>query len=388
MTEGRAEDVAEVTIVGAGPAGMALAAALARWGIRPRVIDARGRGAAQRDPRVLALSYGSRQILQRLGAWERLRATPIETIHVSQQGGFGRTLIRAGDYGLPALGYVVAAGELAAALARTLAAAGIEPDFDTSVENVAAGREDAIVSTCGPEGAARHRARLVVHAEGAAGGARDLVQRDYRQQAVICIAHSAEPFATTAYERFTPEGPLALLPHDGAYAVVVTAADASAAGLAQLDDGAFRRALQARLGQRLHIAAVGSRSVFPLALRLRRDPTAARCVWLGNAAQTLHPVAGQGFNLALRDLWTLAELLRDHAPADPGDPELLRRYRAARQLDRSGAIGFTDGLIRVFGSGNPLLAGLRGAGLALLDILPPARGFVAKRMIFGARAWP
>jgi 2-octaprenyl-6-methoxyphenol hydroxylase len=383
-----AEAAPDVVIAGGGPAGMALAAALARWGMKPRLIDARERGAALRDPRVLALSYGSRQILQRLGAWEHLRATPIETIHVSQQGGFGRTLIRAADYDLPALGYVAAAGDLAAALADTLTAAGIEPLFETRVENVAAAREDAIVSLRGPAGDTRLAARLVVHAEGTARDAPDLVQRDYGQQAVICVAHSTGAFATTAWERFTPEGPLALLPHQGGHAVVLTAQDASAARLAGLGDDAFRAALQARLGERLHIGSVGPRSVFPLALRLRRDPTAARCVWLGNAAQTLHPVAGQGFNLALRDLWTLAELLRDHAPGDPGDPELLRRYRAARRMDRGGTIGFTDGLIRIFGSGNPLLSALRGTGLALLDILPPARGFVAKRMIFGARAWP
>ncbi len=380
--------IEDIVIVGAGPVGMALAAALARWGMKPRLIDARERGAAQRDPRVLALSYGSRQILQRLGAWERLHATPIATIHVSQQGGFGRTLIHAADHQLPALGYVVAAGELAAALAETLAAAGIEPEFATKVENVAPGRDDAIVSVCAPAGDTRIAARLVAHAEGAAHGKTDVVERNYGQQAVICVARTTEPFAATAWERFTPEGPLALLPHQGGYAVVLTATDVGAAELAKLDDDAFRAALQSRLGERLHVASVGPRSVFPLALRLRRDPTAARCVWVGNAAQTLHPVAGQGFNLALRDLWTLAELLRDRGPLDPGDPELLRRYRAARLVDRGATIGFTDGLIRVFGSGNPLLSGLRGASLALLDILPPARGFVAKRMIFGARAWP
>ena len=123
-------------------------------------------------------------------------------------------------------------------------------------------------------------------------------------------------------------------------------------------------------------------------LRVRTDPTGERSVFLGNAAQTLHPVAGQGFNLALRDVWSLAELLRQHEGADPGAAGLLRRYAAGRRLDRGGAVGFTDGLIRLFANDNPLLRLARGGGLALLDAVPPARDFVARRMMFGARALP
>lgn len=378
----------DIVIIGAGPAGSALALALAGWSIAARLLDARSRGAAQRDPRILALSFGSRQILQRLGVWERLAATPIETIHVSHQGRFGRTLIRAADYSLPALGYVIAAGDLARALEETLSAQGIEAEFDSKVDKVSPGETEAILDTSGPNGPRQLSARLVIHAEGIAQDSVDLVQRDYGQQAIICVAKTQERIATTAYERFTPDGPLALLPHQGSYAVVLTVAKAEAPRWATLDDAAFREALQARMGERLSVTELGPRNAFPLTLRLRRNPTGPRCVWLGNAAQTLHPVAGQGFNLALRDIWSLAEMLRDYEGTDPGDAALLSRYRAARIMDRAGTVGFTDGLIRVFANDNPLLAGLRGSGLALLDVLPTARAFVAKRMIFGARAWP
>ncbi len=378
----------EVLIVGAGPVGMALALALSQAEVPARLLDARARGAAQRDPRVLALSYGSRQILERLGVWPQIRSTPIETIHISQQGAFGRTVIRAADYRLPALGYVADAGGIAAALDAALAARGVEPLCATRVENVAAGAEDAIVSISSADGAATLCARLVAHAEGAANAHGRLVERDYGQQAIITVAHSVEPFRATAYERFTAGGPLALLPYQGGYAVVYTVPAEQAQTLLGLGDAAFIETLQRHFGTRLRFDRAGPRTAFPLALRLRPKPTAERCVWLGNAAQTLHPVAGQGFNLALRDVWSLAELLREKAGGDPGSAALLARYAAARRIDRGGTIGFTDNLIRLFGSANPLLAAGRGGGLALLDILPPLRAFVAKRMIFGARAWP
>jgi len=367
---------------------MALALALSEAGVPARLLDARARGAAQRDPRVLALSYGSRQILQRLGVWSQIRSTPIETIHISQQGGFGRTVIRATDYRLPALGYVADASGIAAALDAALSQRGIEPSCATKVENVAAGPDDAIVSVSGEASSSTLSARLVAHAEGAARGHGRMVERDYGQQAIITVAHTVEPFRTTAYERFTNGGPLALLPYQGAYAVVYTVPTEAAQTLLGLSDAAFLEALQRHFGTRLRFSHIGPRTAFPLALRLLPNPTAARSVWLGNAAQTLHPVAGQGFNLALRDVWCLAELLRDNAGRDPGDASLLARYSAARRIDRGGVIGFTDNLIRLFGSANPLLSAARGGGLALLDILPPLRAFVAKRMIFGARAWP
>ena len=376
----------DLIIVGAGPVGMTLALALKDSGLDILLVDARARGAARHDPRVLALSHGSRLTLERLGVWAQLRATPIETIHISQQGRLGRSLLSAADYGLPAMGYVVAAGDLAAALDDALAAAGIPILDHSSVAGLAAGADDVIVSLTGGNPLT---ARLVACAEGSIDGddAPELVERDYAQHAVICVATPVEGHAHRAWERFTPQGPLAVLPCGHDCAIVHTADPAEADALMALDDDVYRARLQAHFGDRLHFAAVGPRARYPLKLRYRPNPVGQRTVWLGNAAQTLHPVAGQGYNLALRDVWALAQVLL-RADGDPGAADTLARYADARRLDRQGTIRFTDGLVRLFSNAIPPLTHARGAGLFALDLLPPARHFVAKRMMFGARAWP
>lgn len=367
----------KAAIVGGGPAGMALALALHHHGVTSEIFDARDRGAASKDKRILALSAGSRQLLERLGAWHGVAATAIETIHVSQRGRLGRTRLTARDEGLPALGYVLAASDLVGVLDAAVAAAGIAFHDNTKV-----GPGDAAIMA---------NFALTAWAEGAV--AHDVaIERDYGQHAVLCTATTAEPHRHVAWERFTPDGPLALLPYGRSeaneYAVVFTCAADEAAPLAALDDSAFLARLQSQFGTRLTFTAVGPRASYPLGLRYREDVVAARQVWIGNAAQTLHPVAGQGFNLALRDIWELARTLADAGhDGDPGAPALLARYAAARRLDRRGAIGFTDSLIRIFSNDLPPLAHARGLALLALDLLPPARSFVARRMMFGARAW-
>jgi 2-octaprenyl-6-methoxyphenol hydroxylase len=346
---------------------MALALALHRHGIPAEIFDARERGAGKADRRILALSAGSRQILERLGAWHGIPATAIDTIHVSQRGRLGRTRIVAGDEGVPALGYVLAASDLAAVLDTAVAKAGIAYHENNKVG--AGGTADFA---------------LTAWAEGTVADA-DAIVRDYGQHAVLCTAATHEPHRHVAWERFTPDGPLALLPFGNEYAVVYTCAAEQAPQLAALDDAGFLARLQAQFGTRLTFTAVGPRVGYALGLRYRRDIIADRQAWIGNAAQTLHPVAGQGFNLALRDIWELGRTLAD--AADPGDAVLLARYAAARRLDRRGTIGFTDSLVRTFSNDFPPLAHARGAGLLALDLLPPARSFVARRMMFGARAW-
>lgn len=375
----------DLAIVGAGPVGMTLALALKDAGLDIVLVDARPRGAARQDPRVLALSHGTRLTLERLGIWPHLQATPIETIHVSHQGGLGRSLLQAAEYGLPALGYVAAAGDLATALDNALATAGIPVRDNASVSGLAAGAEDVLISLAD---GSHLSARLAACAEGAIQGTDDdLVERDYGQHAVISIATPAEAHGQRAWERFTPQGPLAVLPYGSGCAIVHTAAPGEADALMALDDQAYLARLQAHFGTRLRFASVGPRNRYPLLLRYRPNPVGQRTVWLGNAAQTLHPVAGQGYNLALRDVWSCAQTLL-RAGGDPGAADTLAAYARARQLDRQGTIRFTDGLVRLFSTPAPALKHLRGAGLFALDLLPPVRHFVAKRMMFGARAWP
>lgn len=347
---------------------MALALALRTHGVAAEIFEARDRAAVRNDPRVLALSDGARQILEWLGVWSGLSATPIETIHISQRGGLGRTLLRAAELDLKALGWVLPAGDLIAALDDAVSAAGI------------AYRERAKVGAGDTANFA-----LTAFAEGRVEpGAGTL--RDYAQHAVLCHVSVAEPHRNVAWERFTDEGPVALLPLGEGYSVVLTCADAILDEVRSLDDAAFLALLQRRFGTRHRFTAATARVAYPLGLRYRANPVAERQVWIGNAAQTLHPVAGQGFNLALRDIWELAQVLG--GVADPGAPEVLAAYARGRQADRRGAIGFTDLLIDGFAPDFAPLRHLRGGGLLALDLLPPLRSFVAKRMIYGARAWP
>ena len=342
--------------------------ALKLHGVSAEIFEARERAAVRQDVRVLALSDGARQILERLGVWSILSATPIATIHISQRGGFGRTVLRAADLDLKALGWVLPASALIAALDAALGNAGI------------AYHQNARVGA----GETAHF-KLTAFVEGAVDPAVGKM-RDYGQHAVLCNVGVESPHHNVAWERFTDEGPVALLPLGDCYSVVLTCADEVLDEVKSLDDAAFLAVLQRRFGTRHRFTSATPRTAYPLGLRYRHDTTGDRQVWLGNAAQTLHPVAGQGFNLALRDIWELAQQLG--AVADPGAPEVLAAYARGRRADRRGAIGFTDLLVDGFASDFAPLRHLRGAGLLALDLLPALRGFVARRMIFGARAWP
>ena len=367
----------DVAIAGGGPVGCALALALSG----SAVSVARIAGEAGFADRPIALSYGSRLILERLGAWNSVRNNPIETIHVSQRG-FGRTVMRCADYGLPALGYVTAYSELVAQLADCTPASG------ESLRDWKSNDNEVVLQLSRGEKEAGMRARLLVLADG--GQSRHTRHvRDYRQQAIVAEVTAAHPRSGVAWERFTAEGPLALLPFGDRYALVWSVRPASAAALLGLSDSDFLARLREVFGGRLgNFGSVGPRSTFPLSLRHGRIAPAPRVLAIGNAAQTLHPVAGQGLNLGLRDAWELAQMLLDVAKEEIGAPRFLARYARGRGIDRYAGIGFTDFLVRVFSNSFPPLALARGAGLAVLDALPPARHFLARRMIFGARALP
>jgi len=372
----------DILIVGAGPVGMTLHCALAAGGQKSLLIDRRPQSALQADPRALALSHGARELLEQIDAWPARAATPIETIHVSQKDGFGRTLIDHAEHGLPALGYVVRYRDLAAALA-----ARIEPGALIAGAEIidTAPDDDGVRVLLRDAGGERElRCRLLVHAEGTPGDDPAVTVSDYAQHAVICEVTPEPGHGRRAWERFTPDGPLALLPLGNEYSVVFTLPPEKADTVMALDDAAFAAALQAQFGRRLRLSRPGPRSRFPLALRRRRPLVDGRQVWIGNCAQTLHPVSGQGFNLGLRDAWQLAEILL----ADGVDRASLDRYAASRRLDRDGGALFTDGIVRLFSNDCAPLKLARGLGLWALDVFPPARHFVAKRMIWGARAWP
>ncbi len=376
----------DILIIGAGPVGVTLARALAAGPLRTLLIDSRPRGAWITDPRALAISYGSRQLLERLDAWDTRAGTAIQEIHVSQRGGFGRSLISADDYGTPALGYVMRYRDLASALDVGIASEQLIEQC--SVSGIETDGEQATV-TVSQQGTPRViKARLVVHAEGTPHDDPDVKVRDYAQHALIAEVRPGSAHGNRAWERFTPDGPLALLPLGLDYSVVLTVPPEKALALLELDDDAFLAALRRQFGTRMDFVSVGPRSSFPLALRIRPQLTRDRQVWIGNTAQTLHPVTGQGFNLGLRDAWELAEVLLEQHDRDPGAARPLAAYVRGRQLDRRGSMTFTDGIVRLFSNDLPPLRVARGAGLLALDLFPPLRHFVARRMIWGARAWP
>ena len=376
----------DVLIVGGGPVGAALALALRGSGLAVGRIEARVPHAPA-DARPIALSYGSRLILERLGVWDRLAdATPIQRIHVSQRGGFGRVELDAQQARLPALGYVVDYGALAEALGRALEAGDGARAVQATASAFEAGTDATVVRFTAGGATQRASARLLAVADGGALPVARMRVHDYGQAAVTARVSCSAPHQNVAYERFTPEGPLALLPAGEAVALVWTTTPAHARESCALTEAGFLERLQEGFGNRLgRFSSASGRAWYPLALKVAAHIAEPRTVLVGNAAQTLHPVAGQGLNLGLRDAWELAALLRDCDRARVGGPELIRAYSARRRFDRTGGILFTDMLVRLFSNELAPLGWARGLGLAALGAFPPARDLVVRRMIFGAR---
>jgi 2-octaprenyl-6-methoxyphenol hydroxylase len=379
----------DVAIVGAGPVGATLALALADSDLDIVVADARPAGEAARIDRTLALSHGARLIFERLGVWTRLAATrnsitPIVAIDVSQVGGFGSVQLAAAEHGLPALGYVVSYRALSQALDDEMKAAGIDVRFGVSIRTVSGLGEAARLSTDDPHGGLD--ARLAVVADGAASVVPGIARRrhDYEQVAVVATIAVEHAQRGVAYERFTAHGPIALLPEGDHYALVWTRTPGDAQHTLALSEPAFLASLAAHFGSRVRgFLHASERRGFPLALDVARNVTAPRTAVIGNAAQALHPVAGQGFNLGLRDAYDLARLIVDSARDSIGTPAMLDRYRQARARDRGAGIALTHGLVQLFGNDRPWLRVPRGMGMLLLDAVPFAKRAFGRAMLFG-----
>ncbi len=379
----------DIVIAGGGPVGAALARGLCDSGLSVTLIEARVAGVAVDDTRTIALSHGSRLILERLGVWAALatETTPIQRINISQQRSFGRAELSADDANVPALGYVAGYAALRRALMGALERTTVRVLAGCAVLAVGGDANGAVVSVDAAGTRQELAARLIAIADG--GAYLDIAHvktRDYRQSALVCDVASEQPHQNRAFERFTPDGPLALLPNARGWSVIWTVHREFAQQLGSLDNAEFCRRLHASFGSTVGVfSAAGRRHVFPLALRYAKQPVAPRTLLIGNAAQTLHPVAGQGFNLGLRDAWELARVILARGERDLGGGELLDQYFSQRRFDRIATILFTDTLIRLFCNDIPLLNGARGLGLAAFGGIPAARNFLARRMMFGAR---
>jgi 2-octaprenyl-6-methoxyphenol hydroxylase len=381
----------EVALVGLGPVGATLALAICGHGLDVVALDARRVGERTRGDRSLALSHGARLTLERVGVWDTLRGiegalTPITEIDVSQAGGFGATRLVAADHGLEALGYVASYVALQDALDRALASSDVVISFGTDAASVEGTFTDARIATSRAD--AMLRARLAVIADGAGTTVAGIerTRHDYGQVALIASVWPRRPHGGVAYERFTSTGPMALLPERDHYGLVWTMPPRDAEAMLALDERAFLAALATRFGKRVDgFVRVESRRTFPLALERARPTVAARAVVIGNAAQQLHPVAGQGLNLGLRDAWELAQLILDTPRDALGLPEMLSRHARRRGVDRGAGIAFTHGLLHIFGADHAAVRWPRGIALALMESTPPLKRAFTRSMLFGLR---
>lgn len=377
----------DIAIIGGGPVGSALWLALRDSGLRIVMLEARRNEHKGDDPRALALSSGSRQTLERLGVWREIsRVSPIQSIHVSQTGSFGRTLLRAADLEVPALGYVLPYTALQSALHHALQAGGATCLAGAAVTGLQSTEQGASIAYQHEGESHQLQARLAVVADGGKLLEADHPPkvRDYRQTAIIAHVTCTHPQPDTAFERFTVQGPLALLPFMGGYELVWTAEQETAQEMLHWEDATFLARLHQQFGDRVgEFLTMGKRTCFPLRLKYAPDLTLPHTVLIGNAAQTLHPVAGQGFNLGLRDAWELSQEILS-VPSDTlGSRAMLSDYRQRRQLDRLAGTRFTDGLVRLFSNDLLFLKTGRAAALTILDCLPALKKFVARRMMFG-----
>lgn len=384
----------DVLIVGGGMVGASLACALAQRPLRIGVVESFPFGAATQpsyDDRSIALAYGTRRIFEGMGLWQEIAAmaAPIEHIHVSDRGHFGATRLRAEAGGFEALGYVVESRALGRVFAAALDALPrvdlISPARVAAIESGSGHMRVGIEQEAGPRVVT---ARLVVGADGADSSVRrwsgiDVRRTEYGQSAIIANLTPEYPHRNVAYERFTDSGPLALLPMtDARCALVWTVRTEQCEALLALDDAEFLARLQGRFGARLgHLRRIGARASYPLALVRACRYTAPRLALIGNAAHTLHPIAGQGFNLGLRDVAALAEVISDAAAAgqDIGAPDVLARYEEWRRRDQRQVLRTTDGLVRLFSNDFPPLVLARTAGMLLVDLVPPAKRMLMRR---------
>lgn len=383
----------DVIIVGGGMVGASLALALQPLQLKVALIEAVAFGSRSQpayDDRSVALSYGSSRIYQGMGIWSKLQTqvAPIKQIHVSDRGYFGATRLCAEQEAVPALGYVVESRVLGQVLFNALTGSTLEIISPATVYELEQ-QPDYVEVKLERQGLVeRWQAKLLVIADGAKSPLREQLgievkERDYQQTAIIANVSTDQLVQGVAYERFTSSGPLALLPMtQGRYSLVWTHKASEAEASLNLSDAEFLQKLQHAFGYRQgRFIKVGKRSSYPLSLVKSLAEVQGRAVLIGNASHTLHPVAGQGLNLALRDVATLSDLLATQAQeqGDGGSAELLDAYQTARQADYQSVVAYTDALVRLFSIDFAPLAHARAGGLLAVDRIAPLRKLLTQQ---------
>ncbi|HEB96457.1 MAG TPA: 2-octaprenyl-6-methoxyphenyl hydroxylase [Sedimenticola thiotaurini] len=386
----------DIIVAGGGMVGASLARALAGSGLRVAVVEAWSLESGRQpsyDDRAIALAWGTRLILDAIGVWPVLagHAEPIRHIHVSDRGHFGCTRLHADELQVEALGYVATAHDMGRCLLQGLEQVdGVDLFCPATLERFRIDDAGARVWIGRDDGSLQLTAPLLVAADGGRSAIREglgirVREWGYGQTAVISnLTPGVEPNGT-AYERFTDQGPMAMLPLTGGrYGLVWTLDDGAVEQVLELDDDAFLARVQERFGNRLgRFRRAGKRSSYPLKLLQAKEHVRPRVALIGNAAHAVHPITGQGFNLGIRDVAVLAEVVSDafHAGADIGSPQVLERYARWRRRDQQAVALMTDGLVRLFT--NPLLPVrlARNLGLVALDLLPPAKELLTRQFM-------
>ena len=382
----------DVLIVGGGLAGNCLALALKDSGLRLAVIEASTQEQLQNSPagdRALALSAGTVKLLQAINVWDGIDAlaTAIKDIHISDQGHFGKARLSAKKQGVDALGYVISARDIEGHVAEQVKQAGIEQICPARVVGLMSGLESVNVSLKQNDQSINLSARLLVGADGGQSSVRKLLEisqqvTEYGQTALVTTIKSSLAHHNVAYERFTVSGPLAMLPiNDEECSVVWTRTHEEADDLMSMNEAEFIEQLQQSFGYPLGALTLSApRRAFPLTLIRADNMVVGRTVIIGNAVHQLHPVAGQGFNLGMRDVVQLAEMLQlqQQNNADVGDKALLKQYAESRQKDHDHTIGFTDNVVKIFSSDWLPMAAARSISLAVMDHIPAAKSVLAK----------
>lgn len=376
----------DVVIVGGGLVGASLAVALAPLPLKIVLIETAAFPESKPawDERCIGLNDTTRVIFERFGVWSAIRsdAEPITSTHISERGRFGVARFTAAEAGLEALGYNTPMRTIGTALWSCVkSATNVQLMCPAQVSSVTALADAVRVSVSNGESVS---AKLVVAADGAQSALRGMLgigsaARDYEQTAIVGAMKPERSHQGVAYERFTSDGPIAVLPRpDNTCVTIWTVPTAKSKEILAWDDARYLAEFQSAFGHRLgRFLKTGKRGAYPLAQVMSEKLTAPRTIFVGNAAQTLHPVAAQGFNLGLRDVATLAELLK--GADDPGAPEVLCDYESRREHDRVATAGFTDRLVRTFSNAVPGLRGLRHLGLLALDLIPPVKNAVMRQ---------
>ena len=386
-------DYYDLVIVGGGLVGASLAVALRESNlqiavIEPHVLDSPAQPSY--DERTVALTWSTRQIYHGIGIWQDIveaGAEPILDIHVSNRGHFGMTHLCCSDAETEALGYVVPTRVIGSVLEKSISTSDnitlLRPASAISVTSEAGHCEVLLDDNTTPK---KLQAKLVVLADGGRSPvSKQFISRkkEYSQQALLCIVSSDRPHLGCAYERFTEEGPIALLPHsDQRYAVVWTSLPEQLESRLELTDEAFAESLQQRFGDRAGVLTNPSpRKAYPLSRSVIDEPVQDRMVIIGNAAHTVHPVAGQGFNLGMRDVACLGELLfsQTRTGLDIGDPGTLQNYARSRRRDTFMVSQFTHGLLQIFSSDRKVVGLFRNLALAGIELAPPVKRFLLRR---------